>query len=223
MTGYLCNGALRRAGLVALLILSAGCAAIQSSPLGRLPGLGAGPVDARTLLTPDILNRVNLPYLLVIRDKIDFGSTFSVQGENPPVRTWFDGNLTSLSINRLGLIVRSAGFGRDLMTADVAVTEAALRRGGEATTTRRVHRLLDGNDKVVATAYACRIEPIDPVTITLPTGAFQTFLIEETCADAAGRGFQNSYWIDLKTGSLRQSRQWISPEVGTLTLQVLHD
>ena len=217
------KGLLRHAGLVALLALAAGCTAIQSSPLAGLPGLGPRPVDARTLLTPDILARVNRPYLLVIRDKTDFATTYAVEGENPPVRTWFDGNRTSLSISRLGLIVRTAGLGRDLMTADVAGTEAALRRGGEATTVRRVHRLLDGNDNVVATAYACQIEPIDPTAITLPTGTFQTFLIEESCADAAGHSFQNSYWVDLKTGSLRQSRQWISPEVGTLTLQVLHD
>ncbi|MCF7702173.1 hypothetical protein [Loktanella sp. M215] len=55
MTGYLCNSAPRRAGLVALLILSAGCAAIQSSPLGQLPGIAPRAVDARTLLTPELL------------------------------------------------------------------------------------------------------------------------------------------------------------------------
>ena len=221
MTRAMRKTALRLAALAALT-LTVGCDTIRATPVARLAGISPAPVDARALLTPSILRQVNLPYLLVIFDDKNTATTFAVKGENPPVRTWFNGDSNSLSITQQGLVVRTAGLGRDLVTADVAQTSIALNNGTSALT-RRVHRLLDGNDRVIATPYACQFTPRGPATITMPTGTFATTLTEETCTDNTGRVFMHSYWTDTATGTLRQSRQWISPEIGTLTLQVLHD
>lgn len=208
---------LRIAGLLAALGLATAC----GTPLAQRAGI-APATDARDLLTPRLLARINQPYLLVIFDRKDIATTFAVKGENPPVRTWINADDSTLSITRQGLVLRTAGLGRDLMTADTGQTAAALGRGTSAIA-RRVHRLLDGEDRAIATAYACQITPRGAATITLPTGRFATTLTEETCTDVTGQSFTNSYWTDTATGTLRQSRQWISPEVGSLTLQVLHD
>ena len=136
--------------------------------------------------------------------------------------TWVDGGARTISTTRAGLLLATRGYGRDLMTARADVAGAVLAgRAGDAARALRVQRYLDAENDVVTTSLVCTITNRGPQSVQLLTGVFATRLIEEACLLADGTEIINRYWVDLGGGTIRQSEQWVSPEIGRMRLQRL--
>lgn len=141
-----------------------------------------------------------------------------VAGQNGPVRTWTTAGGTTLAL-RDGVLVATRGLrGADLMSA--AVPSVATLRTGSGSH-RRSMFYLDGDDQPVRRDFVCELRNAGAETAELIERSYPVRHIVEACTGAAG-AFENQYWIEA-SGSLRRSRQWIGPELGSVELDLLKD
>lgn len=164
-------------------------------------------------ITRATLAQVVTPVMLVKIDKTGQEALIAEIQTNGGVSTWSSIDDITISF-RNSVIVATRGFGADLMAAAVP---AISRSSGGGTGHTRVHTLLNGEDNTVRTRYACTLQNAGSKIVNIVQIAYETTHIIESCA-ADGLRFQNEYWFsgDQK---MRKSRQWISPEVGFLTIE----
>ncbi len=105
-----------------------------------------------------------------------------------------------------GVIVATRGFGFDLMTADAIETLDALKT--KAKSAVRVHRYLDGDNRLIAQSYVCTFRFPTPNTAT------------ESCSSTQ-RHFENEYEFD-QGDRVIGTRQWVSAHIGMIKLQILN-
>jgi len=134
-------------------------------------------------------------------------------GEGRGVISWASVDGSSLSL-RDGVVVATRGLGTDLMSAAVP-TAAQLAAGGAV---QRQHFYLFGGETEQERRFDCRIQDGGPERIVVAELAYDTRHRVETCTGSGGLTFENHYWFDNRA-IIRQSRQWISPDVGFLELQ----
>lgn len=179
--------------------------------------------------TAEVLAQSTSPILVLFfeDDAGGFGPTapwasFAEAGFNGDVTTWVEGSARTISVSRLGLLRSTRGFGRDVLTTDTAALEAVLSgRALGAERALRVHRTLDGENDVVIHSLLCGVQAAGTEGIQLITGTFATLRVDENCLSVDGTEILNRYWIDLNGGLIRQSEQWVSPEIGQVRLQRL--
>jgi len=116
-----------------------------------------------------------------------------------------------------GVLVASRGLGRDLMSADVSQTVQRLQSGSTGMV-KRFHSYLNGEGQVVIRSYVCEVGTRGPRDITISGTPRSTRLMQEKC-NGAEDSFQNLYWLDRRSGKILQSRQWVGPEIGMLSLR----
>jgi len=118
-----------------------------------------------------------------------------------------------------GILVATRGVGFDLMSADISGPKRLIlaRRAGRAT---RFHSYLDGENHTVIHSYVCDVTNRGARRVAAGKGTIATTLMAETCAGAADR-FENLYWLDPRTGTIVQSRQWVGPTTGSLQLRTV--
>lgn len=139
-------------------------------------------------------------------------------GQNGPVRTWTTAEGTTIALKD-GVVVATRGLrGLDLMTADVPAL--SVLRQGTGSYSRRTYTL-DGDDQTVRRDFVCELRNAGAETVVVIERSYPVRHIVESCTGAAGV-FENHYWIEA-SGSLRKSRQWIGPELGSVELDLLKD
>jgi hypothetical protein len=143
-------------------------------------------------------------------------------GQNGAVTTWRSVDAVSLSLRAPGVLVASRGLGEDLVAADAAATAAALSRAAPGPVQRR-HRSLDGNLVLGSTAYDCALTLVGRERIEVGGRPRDTLRFQERCTDASGGSFLNTYWRDAAGPTVRQSEQWVGPDVGVLRVQRIGD
>lgn len=129
---------------------------------------------------------------------------------NDDVETWFTVDNISLSF-RDGVLVASRGLGFDLMAADTRGTLAALAGMGEDVY-RRQMRYLTGDHHSTYLTAGCSMASAGPETVD----GRRLERLEESC-QARQYEFTNLFWRD-QNGSVVKSRQWLSPEIGYITV-----
>ena len=208
-------------------------AAGQNNPVGALAGrigtlLGRTPPrpTPEQAFTPQALSQITGPVLIVRfeDDDGDFSAqspwgALQVAGTTGSVATWVEAGGRTLSTANTGVLLKTRGFGRDLMTVRADDLQQVLTgRATGATQALRVHRTLDGSNQIVTNTLVCRITREGPEVVRFANLAFATQRIEEACLLADGSEIINRYWMDA-AGILRQSEQWVSPEEGRFLLQ----
>ena len=209
--------------LIALLLLS-GCGSEKADHEGFTLGLAAAKklVAGKTAIAPPptytraALDQAAAPLL---RAQIEKGGTVAflgVIGQGRGVVTWASVDGISLSL-RDGVVLATRGMGTDLMSAEVP-TAAAL-----ATTSadQRRHFYLFGGEVEQERAFDCVLRNAGRDRLTVIELVYDTRHRVETCTGPGGLTFENHYWFDNRA-IIRQSRQWISPDVGFLELQNLN-
>ena len=131
--------------------------------------------------------------------------------------TWLTSDEITLT-TRNGLVVATRGLGDDLMSADISDVLPALADGGRAT---RIHYRLDGDNRTVEMRFACEVRGGGDEMLEIVGRRVATIHLVETC-QGAGESFVNHYWLSLQ-GQLMQSRQWLTPGIGTVTTRRLVD
>lgn len=124
------------------------------------------------------------------------------------VETWMAADNISLSF-RNGVLVASRGLGFDLMGSEPAGTLTALAGQGKPVY-RRQMRYLTGDHKSAYLMVGCRMKTIGLETI----GGQRLQRMEEQC-QAHQDTFTNVFWRN-GAGTIVQSEQWISREIGYL-------
>lgn len=170
-------------------------------------------------LDPALFANVTDPVLFAWIEELGAIATLGRAEDRAGVSTWFSGNRSSLSLAGGGVLVASRGFGADLLVADVSGVVAAIE-SGRAAEVQRVHRQLDGLYDAGRMEFRCTVQPIGRESIQILGQTHATLRIEENCAGAE-TSFTNIYWRDAQKSLIRQSRQWVNPAVGVITLQRL--
>jgi hypothetical protein len=126
------------------------------------------------------------------------------------VSEWRSADGVGLTL-RGGQIIATRGFGADLLIADAAGAEAALRHG-RGTYSRTMH-WLDGENHDQVEAFACSLDlaPSQPVA--------SERVLSEICTGPKTRT-ENTYALSRATGKLLRLDQWVSPGLGHITVNL---
>ncbi|WP_308916543.1 YjbF family lipoprotein [Jannaschia sp. LMIT008] len=210
------------AGLALVLALASGCDRIVDAvpSVGALLERADGPPPAAAILAT--LSRPGLaPFgseqLVAVLERRDVAAVLLPGPTVAGTTTWIAADATTVSVRHDGLVVATRGLAPDLMRADLSEIASALDAGAGPAT--RVHRHLDGLDREVVAAYACRIRTEGPGTVTILGRAIPALHLTERCANGRVR-FRNDYWRD-RTGRYVRSRQWIGEEAGHIRLEYI--
>lgn len=162
--------------------------------------------DAQLRAYPQDLLLVEIP-----SEGAEAGMVFVVQ--NRDTDTWTTPDGVSLSLRR-GLLVRSAGLGVDLMSAE----EGDVRAGARNV---RAHWYLDGDEVVRPVRFDCTLASRGGQSVDVAGIRYPARLVTERCLAADGERFENRYWIE-PSGRIRQSRQYVSDQLGYVLISDIH-
>ncbi len=138
-------------------------------------------------------------------------------GGRDGVRRWQASDNVQI-YTRDGLIIGTRGLGHDLMSTDPGPA-AALITGEKAGQVPRIHRLLDGEDRLEIRAYLCDITP--GAVERIRTGEAEWTMarrIDEICHSPRAR-LTNTHWV--KDGRIVQTIQSFDPGLGPVDLLFL--
>ncbi len=240
------RGVLRLGGLVALLALAA-CG--QSLFSYRSPTIGdattqeevnrptvGGIANAvrgffrptppisrpQQVISADVLQQSPVPLLLLEFEDNNTWTLLQPSLANGAVQTWISDTGQTLSFDDQGVLQATRGLGRDLMIADSKELRSHMaRRAGASDNLLRVVELLDGENQIIRDAFVCTLRDVGVAPRPLFAGTEPLREIQEACFGAQGEAFTNLYWRDPRSGFLRGSLQWISPEVGRARFEVI--
>lgn len=172
---------------------------------GTAPGNSLG-------LTRQALEQVVTPVQLATIDQRGQQALLGELEANQDVVTWSTLDDVTVSF-RNGVIVATRGLGNDLMAAAGPAVQ------GRSGTVNRVYTHLNGEDQPVRRTFACTVLPRGTETIEIIEIAYVTSRVSESCT-SGDLTFQNDFWLSSDQ-KLRKSRQWISEDVGFLTIEDL--
>jgi hypothetical protein len=193
--------------------LLVGCAALPDRVGALLPGRVApgAAADAAAVAAS------GQPTMIALVESTKAAGTLAPVGANGTHETWRAGDGVGLTLDR-GVLFATRGLGADLFTAETAPVLAAWPAGTYARTVRH----LDGENRVVVTRLDCRLQDQGTTEVPIAGSPMDLRHATETCRTPGGTRLRNDYWRDAG-GVMRQSRQWVSPAIGHVTLQRVTD
>lgn len=192
--------------------------AIQQAVLkekGNTPGMPTADGLQRTIAEA-LGNTDRRLSIAVVENRNSF--TFLTEiATNGSFSTWGSPDRRTIT-ERQGFITATRGLGADLMSADVAdsIGLVRTRKAGQAS---RKHIYLDGQNREVATRFDCSIYVTGQQSISIGEISTAVTTVTERCKGASA-SFENTYQV-APSGRIIQSRQWLGPVNGFLTVQKL--
>lgn len=132
--------------------------------------------------------------------------------------SWISGDNLSLGLQD-GVIIASRGFGGDMMSADVTRI-APLITGRQGGISEHFLSHLNGNDEVEISAFRCEVTRRGARDVDLGSYVAKTSLMISQCRNG-DTAFKNLYWVEDSSGQVVQSKQWISPYIGMVSIRVI--
>lgn len=177
---------------------------------GPVPGV-SGPEEL------DALARAGAPQMIVRMPDRGIASTLRLAETRNGVQAWRALDNVQIYI-RDGIIIGTRGLGNDLMTADTGPAADLIRRG-QAGRITRIHRMLDGEDRLEIRSWICDITPVGPEPVRTGEDSHVTALrVDETCHSPRG-GLTNRHWV--LNGAILQSEQVFSQNPGRILVLFL--
>ena len=136
-------------------------------------------------------------------------------GNNGSRVTWVSANGVSLTLDD-GVVIATRGLGGDLMGVDTPIKGNGLQTPSNHP---RTHDFLNGLGQIVRREFRCVTSFWKDETLEISEQTFEAKAYREVC-EGEEYDFTNTYWMTTD-GSIRQSSQWISPEVGQIGYQRL--
>lgn len=147
-------------------------------------------------------------------------STLAELDRQGPYTTYMTGDGIALMF-RSGVLVGTRGLGVDLM----ALSSEGLAAGLRAGETTRAYRYLSGDEQLVTQKLTCQLTSTPHGSITILERSYTVDQVREWCQGRDQHGaplaFENFYWVESRSGIIRQSRQFISPKFGRAEIEVL--
>ncbi len=156
------------------------------------------------------------PTIVALVEATRAAGTLAPLGSNGTHETWRSADGVGLTFDR-GVLFATRGLGADLLTAETAPVLAAWPSGTYARTLRH----LDGENRIIATRLSCTLSDMGGAEIAVAGTPRPVRHGVEVCTAPGLPDIRNDYWREGDT--MRQSRQWISPALGHVTLQRLTD
>lgn len=208
---------------LAACLTAASCGTLyDANPIaGAAQGFVSGGGDATpTASVADTINRDFIEaqasnLLLVSIINRDAVAVVFQAGQNRGTTTWLSPDGISISLTE-GFITATRGLGGDIMATDSAGSRSGFAGVGPYS---KVYEYLDGRDQIVTDRFSCEMQVERRETITIYDRSYNTTVFEEFC-ESAEFLIRNVYWRD-QNGTIWQSRQWISADVGYLGYQRL--
>lgn len=134
-------------------------------------------------------------------------------GNRDGVRRWR--TLDNVQIyTKDGQIIGTRGLGHDLMSADIGTAE--LIAAGRAGQGIRIHRALDGEDRLEIRSYVCDVRTMGQERIQVDEAKWMmTLRVDEICHSPRG-GMENRHWV--ADGRVIRSISTFSDPIGPLEL-----
>ena len=209
---------MRALAILALAAALAGCSSNQE--------LGTGKYAAQTLLsalnppektpfaepTRPQLDADGRPLLRAFLPARGANALLYPVGQNGPVVTWATVDAKTISLKD-GLVTQTRGLGADLMSAQLPPVAAIARGQGQVS---RMHSYLGPNDQTVLRHFTCTLANRGAERVTISGLSYDTRRVSESCS-GEGIAFENLYWFQSGT-KIRQSVQWVGPDVGNVAL-----
>ncbi|MBI1171148.1 hypothetical protein GC209_07080 [bacterium] len=174
--------------------------------------------DAATLASlRQVLVSIGKPIYSVTLKKTNANALMTPYGQNGPVQTWASGTPQTVSL-RDGILVATRGYGADIMTSEAPSLAQVRSASGEF---HRIYYYLDGADQSSTLELDCSFAAGGTDTVTVVGQSYATHRVTEDCTSPSVT-FQNVYWFDA-SGKIRQSDQYVSPELATMRLQRVID
>ncbi|WP_164870998.1 YjbF family lipoprotein [Mesobaculum littorinae] len=152
--------------------------------------------------------------VVLTRRKNDDAALIMPVGRNGTVTTYESVDGTQLLLDR-DVLVGTKGFGEDITSAQPP--DVRRTRG----TALRDHYYLNGDEVIRRARFTCTITDTGADSIEVAGRDYPSRKITEACSSDLA-SFENLYWIEAD-GTIRQSLQWVGPEVGSLVLERVHD
>ena len=179
-------------------------------------GRPAAYVDARKLVTRDMLDAAGIPVLFVAIERGQNGTMTQFPGRGVG-QTWLgvDGSTVTLAG---GMLKATRGVGDDLMGSEIS-REINWRDPDPAPYTRSLAYLREDNQTHVFD-YICEVRDTGRrERLEIFDAPFTARLFRETCEGSRG-SFTNDYYVDA-AGIVRKSRQYHGEKIGYMTLERL--
>lgn len=219
--------AARSIAALALGALLAGCSSSGSSDLGRMTALaGQSLFPAEPQATPRELTRAELdriPYATIALSFTGGPRSFIVPlADNGGYLTYQDANRRGL-VMLGGAVTETLALGEDLQGVHHDRRDPIAYPKPLAEWPRRVFRdyqftVRDGADYRVT--LDCIFQKVSAETVEIVEIAFDLVRVSETCTNAA-RQVTNTYWVEEDTGFIWKSQQWLGPQLGQATVEVI--
>ncbi len=225
----------RGAALAAMVAALAGCGSQQDEgpsnlsiarqALGQaIGGIGAGGEQAEPAApdTPEAMAARALaanpsPLILAQLENPPVPQVLAQVGQNGAMRTYMTPNRQAL-ILRDGLLVGTRGLGHDLSVAEPGAL-AGLIRARQAGSGQRMMRYISGDGVERPLPLTCTTAPGEAQGFSFAGRGWQARQVHETCT-GQGVSIQNSYLVTAD-GQIPVSHQWIGPDLGHVTVQVI--
>ncbi|GGH63385.1 hypothetical protein GVY41_19385 [Frigidibacter albus] len=198
-----------------LLLLAAGCERVAG--LSQLAGSPETTMaQAQPMVAADFAARVQAGAPLMIANLLERNAvtTFVLVSERGGDRIWRTQDNVTLS-TRGGLMTSTRALAGDLMSADIAESQVLVLAGRPGLAVR-IHRYLDGQNGIEIDSYVCEISPRGTEDLAFDGVQIRASVIAETCTNP-GNDFENFYWVS--GGAVVQSLQWVSPDVGAISMR----
>lgn len=187
--------------LLALALLS-GCGG-----LAAVAGLGGGTAVNLDKVPREKLEAFGTPIMRATIPLLGIDTLLSPRDRKGDVVTWESADGYTFTF-RSGVLVETRGLGPDLMSAS-APGPGQIAAGGA---TRRSYFYTWENDASQRRDYACTSATEGQEAVAVYGRQHSTRHVVETCLREGGR-LTNEFWFE--GGTIRQSRQWISPLAGS--------
>ncbi|WP_051909861.1 YjbF family lipoprotein [Paenirhodobacter enshiensis] len=159
------------------------------------------------------------PLVYISMEGNGYASVIGMAGENGAMRTYYTPYKQSIVL-RNGLVAATRGFGFDMESADTASVESLIRsrRSGTAP---KVIRYLDGLSLERPIPLSCQVSNTGK-TVSYPFAGttWSGIQMVEHCTGIAGLKLDNSYVVSA-AGAIVSSRQWVTPQLGYMTIQTV--
>ena len=170
-------------------------------------------IDARKLVSREILDGVGVPILFVEIDRGQNGTLSQYPGEGV-AQTWLGVDGATVTLDN-GLLKETRGMGDDLMGSEISI-EVNWSALEDVSYERRMAYLRLDN-KTLINEYSCTLTDMNRMeTKNLFDAYFSVKHVKETCRGLAG-SFVNDYYIDT-LGIVRNSRQYQGDKIGYMTI-----
>jgi len=170
-------------------------------------------IDARKLVSREILDSVGVPILFVEIDRGQNGTLSQYPGEGIG-QTWLAVDGSTITLEN-GILKATRGMGDDLMGSEISDEINWIDLEDVSYERRMAYLRLD--NKTLINEYSCTLTDMNSMdTINLFDADFSVKHVQETCRGAAG-SFVNDYYIDTE-GLVRNSRQYQGEKIGYMTI-----